>query len=111
MPLTGIRVLDLSRLLPGPFASQILADYGAEVIKVEDTGAGDYLRDSLPLLDNLGTFLEHKPREEEHQAGSEISRRPGDIFTTCSRGGCGSGRFQTRDNGQAGSGIFSFSRD
>ena len=57
MPLTGIRVLDLSRLLPGPFASQILADYGAEVIKVEDTGAGDYLRDSLPLLDNLGTFF------------------------------------------------------
>ena len=48
---------DLSRLLPGPFASQILADYGAEVIKVEDTGVGDYLRDSLPLLDNLGTFF------------------------------------------------------
>ena len=57
MPLTGIRILDLSRLLPGPFASQILLDFGAEVIKVEDTAQGDYLRASLPLVDNLGTFF------------------------------------------------------
>ncbi len=57
MPLKGIRILDLSRLLPGPFASQVLSDYGAEVIKVEDTAEGDYLRASLPLVDNLGTFF------------------------------------------------------
>ena len=43
-PLEGVRVLDLSRLLPGPFATLILSDLGADVIKVEDTGAGDYLR-------------------------------------------------------------------
>jgi alpha-methylacyl-CoA racemase len=42
--LDGLRVLDLSRLLPGGFCSLLLADFGADVIKVEDTGAGDYVR-------------------------------------------------------------------
>jgi alpha-methylacyl-CoA racemase len=49
MPLTGVRVLDLSRLLPGPFATMILAGLGAEVIKVEDLDGGDYLRWMPPL--------------------------------------------------------------
>jgi crotonobetainyl-CoA:carnitine CoA-transferase CaiB-like acyl-CoA transferase len=44
LPLEGIRVLDLSRLLPGPFATMILADFGAEVIKVESPIQGDYMR-------------------------------------------------------------------
>jgi crotonobetainyl-CoA:carnitine CoA-transferase CaiB-like acyl-CoA transferase len=43
-PLKGIKVLDLSRLLPGPLASLVLADLGAEVDKVEDVAGGDYLR-------------------------------------------------------------------
>ena len=42
--LAGLRVLDLSRLLPGGFCTLLLADFGADVIKVEDTGAGDYAR-------------------------------------------------------------------
>lgn len=49
LPLGGTRVLDLTRLLPGGFCSQMLADFGAEVIKVEDTGPGDYIRYAPPL--------------------------------------------------------------
>jgi len=41
-PLAGVRILDLSRLLPGPLAAQYLADLGADVVKIEDTQAGDY---------------------------------------------------------------------
>lgn len=48
--LDGIRVLDLTRLLPGPFASLVLADLGATVDKVEDTEQGDYLRHLPPMI-------------------------------------------------------------
>ncbi len=48
LPLAGITVLDLSRLLPGGFCSCLLSDFGADVIKVEDTGAGDYMRWAPP---------------------------------------------------------------
>ncbi len=50
-PLAGVRVLDLSRLLPGGFCSLLLADFGAEVLKVEDTGLGDYIRWSPPYYE------------------------------------------------------------
>jgi alpha-methylacyl-CoA racemase len=51
LPLEGLRVLDLSRLLPGGFCSLLLADFGADVIKVEDTGMGDYVRWSPPYYE------------------------------------------------------------
>jgi len=55
-PLAGLRILDLTRLLPGPAATMHLADFGADVIKVEDTGAGDYMRDFAPqVLNATGT--------------------------------------------------------
>lgn len=52
--LTGVRVLDLSRLLPGPFATGVLADMGAEVDKIEDPHGGDYLRGLPPLVGDEG---------------------------------------------------------
>jgi crotonobetainyl-CoA:carnitine CoA-transferase CaiB-like acyl-CoA transferase len=51
LPLEGIKVLDLSRLLPGGFCSLLLADFGADVLKVEDTGMGDYIRWSPPYYE------------------------------------------------------------
>jgi alpha-methylacyl-CoA racemase len=51
LPLEGLRVLDLSRLLPGGFCSLMLADFGADVIKVEDTGMGDYVRWTPPFYE------------------------------------------------------------
>lgn len=52
--LTGIRVLDLSRLLPGPYCTMLLADFGAEVIKIEEPGKGDYSRSFPPFIKGFG---------------------------------------------------------
>lgn len=57
LPLEGITVLDLTRLLPGPFAAQVLADFGAEVIKIEDPCGGDFLRTVPPYLNDQSVFF------------------------------------------------------
>ena len=56
--LRGIRVLDLSRLLPGPYLTMVLADMGADVVKIEDPRVGDYLRAFPPAKGGIaGRFL------------------------------------------------------
>ena len=56
--LAGIRVLDFSRALSGPQATQVLGDFGAEIIKVEMPGKGDDSRQSLPQFRIGGVFFQ-----------------------------------------------------
>src|SRR5207249_10153324 len=53
--LDGLQVLDLTRLLPGPFCTMLLADLGADVIKVEEPNGGDPARHSAPLQGDTGS--------------------------------------------------------
>lgn len=57
MPLRGVRVLDLTRLLPGAFCTLLLADMGADVVKVEEPGSGDYMRWYPPLLEGQSVLF------------------------------------------------------
>jgi alpha-methylacyl-CoA racemase len=57
VPLSGIRVLDLTRLLPGAFCTMLLADMGADVIKVEDPDRGDYMRWTPPLVEGTSALF------------------------------------------------------
>ena len=57
MPLSGIRILDLTRLLPGAFCTMVLADMGADVIKVEEPGTGDYMRWTPPLVEGQSVLF------------------------------------------------------
>ena len=57
--LAGIRVLDLSRLLPGPFCTQLLVDLGADVVKIEDPAGGDLVRHMPPLHVDGTSLLFH----------------------------------------------------
>jgi len=52
-PLEGIVVLDFTRLLPGPFCTQLLANLGADVIKIEDPKLGDYMRSVPPIIHDV----------------------------------------------------------
>lgn len=52
-PLKGVKVIDFTRLLPGPLATMFLADMGADVIKVEDPDSPDYIRDFEPRINGV----------------------------------------------------------
>ena len=81
-PLRGVRVLDLTRLLPGPFATLLLGDMGADVVKVEDTRGGDYARYHQPFVGQLGAFFASINRNKrsialdlKHPLGVELLHR------------------------------------
>ncbi len=83
-PLVGIRVLDLSRILAGPWASQMLADLGAEVIKIERPGGGDDTRGwgppYMPDVDGNPTTESayfHSANRGKHSVCIDMSRDEG----------------------------------
>jgi crotonobetainyl-CoA:carnitine CoA-transferase CaiB-like acyl-CoA transferase len=57
VPLSGIRVVDLTRILAGPFCTMVLADMGAEVVKIETPGVGDPLRQQGAIRDGLSWYF------------------------------------------------------
>lgn len=80
LPLDGVRVLDLSRLLPGPFCTLLLADMGADVIKVEDTAAGDYIRWMPPLVGDYSALYHALNRNKRAVSIDLKSARGRDLF-------------------------------
>ncbi len=68
MPLTGIRVLDLTRLLPGAYCTLLLADMGADVIKIEEPGTGDYMRWTPPLVNGQSALFDALNRNKRSVA-------------------------------------------
>ena len=61
MKLEGIRVLDLSLFLPGPFLTQMMADHGADVIKLEPVNGGEPNRGIGPMRDGVSVFCQYAP--------------------------------------------------
>jgi alpha-methylacyl-CoA racemase len=76
LPLAGVRVLDLTRLLPGPFATMVLADLGADVVKVEPLDGGDWLRVLPPLAgEQSGAF--HAVNRNKRSIALDLRRAEG----------------------------------
>ena len=65
MPLTGIRILDLTRIISGPYCTSILADMGAEVIKIEAPGEGDPVRHQGVIRDGLSWYFANYNRNKK----------------------------------------------
>jgi crotonobetainyl-CoA:carnitine CoA-transferase CaiB-like acyl-CoA transferase len=79
VPLSGIRVVDLTRILAGPFCTMLLADMGADIVKVEAPGAGDPLRGQGAMRDGLSWYFAAFNRNKKSLAlnlRSEAGRNP-----------------------------------
>ena len=77
LPLEGMHVLDLTRLLPGPYCTMLLADMGADVIKVEDTAGGDYLRLNPPVVSSGMSIHFHVLNRNKRSIALDLKRKEG----------------------------------
>ena len=82
LPLHGVRVIELGQLIAGPFAGKTLADFGAEVVKIEPPGEGDPLRKWRLLYQGTSVWWQVQSRNKQsitvdlrHPKGQEIARR------------------------------------
>jgi len=86
LPLSGVRVVDFSRLLPGPWCTQTLGDLGADVIKVEQPEIGDYSRFNPPMYKSVSAYFNSVNRnkrsivldladEEDRRVAMELAAR------------------------------------
>ena len=80
-PLEGVRIIDFTRLLPGPLATMMLADMGADVIKVEDPDSPDYIRHFEPLIDGTSAFYYALNRNKRSLAINSLSQEGKSIIT------------------------------
>lgn len=81
MPLKSLRILDLSRLLPGPYCSMFFADFGAEVIKIEEPKIGDYARWAEPKFGDNSAVFESINRNKKSIALNLRSDKGKEIFS------------------------------
>lgn len=72
-PLAGVKIIDFTRLLPGPLATMFLADMGADVIKVEDPDSPDYIRDFEPRVNGMSLFYLSLNRSKRSLAVNYLS--------------------------------------
>ena len=80
MPLSGIRVLDLTRIISGPYCTSILADMGAEVIKIETPGEGDPVRHQGVIRDGLSWYFANYNRNKKSVTLDLYSQEGKDIL-------------------------------
>ncbi len=80
LPLDGIRILDLTERLPGPAATFLLANFGAEVIKVETPGLGDPSRHTAPMIHDVGAVFTLLHRGKKSVALNVKDRRGKSAF-------------------------------
>ena len=85
-PLKGIRVLDLTRILAGPYATMILRDLGAEVIKIEQPGVGDEARDFGPFKSDFSLYFMSVNRGKKSITLNLKSQRGKELFLELVKG-------------------------